>query len=82
MVVPIVTGVLPAAVCPPREQLLQIMNQRPEIKNPVGSMAGPPKKKAKIASKPPPEGQRSVFFILQEEVREIKQVEQRAYYYE
>eukprot|EP00946_MAST-07B_sp_MAST-7B-sp1_P000243 g243.t1 len=44
-----------------KEQLLAIMNQRPEIKNPVGSMHGPPKKKAKIASKPPPKGQRSVF---------------------
>ncbi len=44
-----------------KEQLLAIMNQRPAVKAAVGSFHGPAKKKAKIAKKPVPKGQRSVF---------------------
>jgi hypothetical protein len=44
-----------------KEQLLAIMNQRPAVKAAVGSIHGPAKKKAKIAQKPVPKGQRSVF---------------------
>lgn len=44
-----------------KDQLMAIMNQRPEAKAAIGSLHGPAKKKAKIASKPVPKGQKSVF---------------------